>query len=176
MTISGHIYGVVLNDKPELEKLASAFEAKPYAAPPQAPVVYMKPSTTIARGPIAMAASEALVASSTLAILFARDASRCSRSDALGTVGAMALAIDISEPQPDYYRPAVSRLNRDGFLVLGEWGAPLADPASLRIETEIDGEMAHGWSLDRLHRDPAQLIADLSDFMTLRAGDMLLVG
>jgi 5-oxopent-3-ene-1,2,5-tricarboxylate decarboxylase / 2-hydroxyhepta-2,4-diene-1,7-dioate isomerase len=44
------------------------------------------------------------------------------------------------------------------------------------IETWIDGQHAHSWHLDRLVRGPAQLISDLAEFMTLRAGDVLLIG
>ncbi|MCJ2185853.1 fumarylacetoacetate hydrolase family protein [Novosphingobium beihaiensis] len=173
MTISGHIYGVVLNDSVELNELAPQFGEKPYAAPPVAPVVYMKPRTAIARGPVRVAKDEELVASPTLALLFARDASRCSAAEALDCVGGMALAIDFALPQPDYYRPAVSRKNRDGFLALGDWAAPA--PVE-NLSTLIDGKAAHSWGMDRLKRDPATLIADLSVFMTLRAGDVLLIG
>jgi 5-oxopent-3-ene-1,2,5-tricarboxylate decarboxylase/2-hydroxyhepta-2,4-diene-1,7-dioate isomerase len=173
MTISGHIYGVVLNDRVELDELAPEFNEKPYAARPAAPVVYMKPRTAIARGPVRMGKDEYLVASPTLGLLFARDASRCSVAEALDCVGAMALAIDFALPQPDYYRPAVRCKNRDGFLALGDW-APCAQVQN--IVTLIDGEAAHTWGLNRLYRDPATLIAELAAFMTLRAGDMLLIG
>ena len=173
MTSSGHIYGVVLNDRAELDELSGAFREKPYAAPPQAPVVYMKPRSAIASGPVPAGQEDDIIASPTLALLFARDASRCTPAQSLDCVGAMALAIDFSLPQTDYYRPAVSGKNRDGFLVLGKW-VPLAPVRE--ISTAIDGTASHSWMLDRLHRDPATLIADLSSFMTLRAGDMVMVG
>lgn len=173
MTIPGHIYGVVLNDKAELEALAPQFDARPYAAPPKAPVVYMKPRAAIARGPVAVHPGETLSAAPTIALLFARDAARCSTGTALDCVGAACLAIDLSLPQASYYRPAVGQKNRDGFLALGDWAPPRLPDT---IETLADGRAAHSWQLGRLLRDPATLIADLSSFMTLRAGDVLLVG
>lgn len=173
MVIAGDIYGVVLNDRQELHELTESFFDKPYLVPPVAPVVYMKPRSAVTRGPVRVKAGEVLQAASTLALLFARDAARCSESDALDCVGAACLAIDFSLPQTSYYRPAVGQKNRDGFLALGDW-IPFTLPSA--IDTHIDGKVVHDWPLDRLLRSPAQLIADLSAFMTLRAGDVLLVG
>lgn len=173
MTIGGNIYGVALNDSAELAQLAPDFETKPYLAPPQAPVVYMKPRSAIGRGAVSVRPQEILRAAPTLALLFSRDAARCTAEAALHCIGAVCLALDISEPQVSYYRPAIAQANRDGFLALGDWMPPLLPKA---IETRIDGILAHSWSLDRLARDPSRLVADLSDFMTLRAGDALLIG
>jgi len=44
------------------------------------------------------------------------------------------------------------------------------------LVTFIDGIEAHRWPLARLLRQPSELIADLSTFMTLRPGDALLIG
>ena len=173
MICNGHIYGVILNDSQELARLAPAFQGKPYLAPPAAPVVYMKPASTVARGTVRLKPRQPAVAAATLALLIARDATGVSPDQAMGCIGAAALAIDITYPQADYYRPAVAQRNADTFLVMGDWGSPaLAD----RITTMIDGQVAHSWSLDRLARSPNQLIADISTFLTLRAGDVLLVG
>lgn len=173
MICNGHIYGVILNDSRELARLAPAFQEKPYLAPPVAPVVYMKPASTMSHGTVRLKPGEQAVAAATLALLIARDATGVRPEQAMACVGAAALAIDITYPQADYYRPAVAQRNADTFLVMGDWGSPaLAD----RITTMIDGQAAHSWSLDRLARSPNQLIADISTFLTLRAGDVLLVG
>jgi 5-oxopent-3-ene-1,2,5-tricarboxylate decarboxylase/2-hydroxyhepta-2,4-diene-1,7-dioate isomerase len=172
MSLAGHIYGVVLNDRDELGRLAAAFTERPYSAPPDAPVVYMKPRSAIGRCAIPHSADD-LVCAATIALLFARDAACVSDAEALDCVGAVALAVDFSLPQSNYYRPAIAQANGDGFLVLGDWTAP-NDPGG--ITTSIDGSPAHEWRLDRLARGPARLIAEISSFMTLRAGDVLLVG
>jgi 5-oxopent-3-ene-1,2,5-tricarboxylate decarboxylase / 2-hydroxyhepta-2,4-diene-1,7-dioate isomerase len=173
MNIAGHIYGVVLNDRAELEQLAASFGEAPYNAPPKAPVVYMKPRSTVASGLVRVRADEVLVAAPTLALLMARDASHCSVETALDCVGAVCLAVDFSLPQANYYRPAISFKNGDGCLALGDW-EPVMFPSA--ISTQIDGKQVHSWQLDRLQRTPAELVADLSAFMTLRAGDVLLIG
>lgn len=174
--ISGTVYGVVLNDSDERGRLSDAFGRAPYAAPPVAPVVYVKPRGTISRlGAAVPVPAEAEVRiAATVALLFERDASGVNGDNALGYVGAAALAGDVTLIQKDYYRPAIAQLGRDGFLPLGEFaGMPqrFGD-----IVTLIDGVERHRWSLDRLHRPLGELIAALSDFMTLRAGDVLLAG
>lgn len=172
MTIAGNIYGVVLNDRDERIRLEQAFRQKPYDLPPAAPVVTMKPLCALA-APLPCDAGQDHVAAATVALLIARDTTGCTAADAMRHVGAMALAIDFSLPRKDYYRPAIAQAIREGSLALGAWCDPVLPAA---IETTVDGKQAHVWELDRLVRDPATLIADLSAFMTLRAGDVLMIG
>lgn len=175
--IAGTAYGVALNHKGEALRLASAFTEAPYKAPPVAPVVYIKPRNCFAVGgsPVPLPEDLPEVAlSSTLALLFGRDACRVDADAALKAVDAACLAIDVSEPLDSYYRPAIRQLCRDGFLPLGRFGAlPALDG---EIVTAIDGIEAQRWSLADLVRPVGQLISDLSAFMTLKAGDLLLVG
>jgi len=44
------------------------------------------------------------------------------------------------------------------------------------LKTEIDGKVVEERSLADLVRGPAQLLVDVTEFMTLRQGDVLLVG
>ena len=176
MTVAGTIYGVILNDADERSRLASAFAVKPYLAPPAAPVVYIKPRACVRSGDAAVpmpADAAELEAAATLAVLFARDACGVDEAGAMSCVGAACLALDVSIPQADYYRPAIAQRCRDGFLPLGGFVAPAR---SAEIATSVDGVEVHRWSTDRLVRRIPALIRDLAAFMTLRAGDLLLVG
>lgn len=172
---SGTIYGVVLNDRVERDQLATAFTEAPYKAAPQAPVVYVKPASALATSGKAMLGADVseVRAASTLALLFARDAVCVAPEKALVCVGAAALALDVSVPSPDYYRPDIPACGREGFVALGNWG-DVTQVAEL--VTSVDGRAVHDWSLERLVRDIPTLISDLSQFMTLAAGDVLLVG
>ncbi len=171
--ISNNIYGIALNDRTERDDLAQDFANVPYGRPPVAPIVYMKARGSTAEGTATVKPAETLRVASTLALMLGRSASKCGEHDALGHVAAVSLAIDLSLDQGDYYRPTVHLANRPGFLSLGQWISPLFP---LTIRTWIDDAPAHSWSLDRLVRPAARLIADLSSFMTLQAGDILLVG
>ena len=173
MSHAGHIYGVVLNDTEERAKLAASFEQKPYLAAPCAPVVFIKPATAIASHSVQIAPGAQVVASTTFALWIRHETCRIDPAQAWDHIGASALAIDLSYPKDDYYRPAVAFRNADGFLGLGEWRQP---SAASHISLECDGHEIHRWSLERLLRPVDRLLADLSAFMTLRAGDLLLVG
>jgi len=176
--IAGTVYGVVLNDGAERASLAPAFAQAPYRAPPVAPVLYIKPRNTIvpSRGDIALDGLSEVSVAPSIGLIFGRDAAGVRTGDALDTIAAAALVLDLSEPCDSYYRPTVRQRCRDGFLPVG---TPVPfHPALLDAEmvTQIDGMEAHRWSPARLIRDAASLIADVSAFMTLEAGDMLLIG
>lgn len=165
-------YGVVLNDRTELTAHADMLQAPPYNALPQAPVIYIKPASCLTFGgaPVKMPKGEtALKLAPTISLFFGRP----SLEGGFAAVAAAALALDVSLPGGDYYRPDIARRCRDGFLPLGDFG-PVELPDE--IVTSIDDQIVHRWSLSRLNRSPATLIAALSGFMTLQAGDLLLVG
>lgn len=170
--IAGTIYGIALNDADQRAARAVDFTAKPHAAPPVAPIVYIKPATCRPTGPVRIPA-DGVEAAPTIGLLFRREAAHVSAETAMDCVGALCLALDIATERADFYRPAIAQSCRDGFLPLGAFASAALPP---RIETWIDGEPAHSWSLDRLVRPGAMLIAELSAFMTLRAGDLLLIG
>jgi 5-oxopent-3-ene-1,2,5-tricarboxylate decarboxylase/2-hydroxyhepta-2,4-diene-1,7-dioate isomerase len=177
--IAGTIYGVVLNDREQREQLAVLFEAPPYKAPPQRPVLYIKSRNCIATGGGTVLLPPDLTqveAAPTLGLLIGRDARRVTAQAALSHVAGACLALDVCEPQDNFYRPPVRQRCRDGFLPLGEVGAFSAALLDCDIETRINDAVAQTWSPRRLLRDAATLIADVSAFMTLAAGDLLLVG
>lgn len=177
--IAGNIYGVVLNDRPQLAQMASDFAMPPYKAPPEAPVLYIKTRNCLASGgsEIVLDADLAQVEiAATLGLLFGRAATKITHTDALDCVAGACLALDVSEPEASYYRPTVRQRCRDGFLPLGQFSAFDPEILNASIGTAINGAAAHAWSPERLARNAATLIADISRFMTLAAGDLLLIG
>lgn len=177
--INGTVYGIALNDKDELVKLAGEFNEKPYLAPPKAPILYIKPRNCFSfyGAAVAMPVGEkALVAAPCIAVMFARDVTKETAQGALSAIGAACLAIDVSIPNPSYYRPAIKQKCRDGFLPLGAWGKWDDSFEKNEISTKINGKNAHNWDLRRLNRSAADAISQLSQFMTLKANDVLLLG
>ena len=90
-------------------------------------------------------------------------------------MAGIVLAGDLSLPHDSYYRPAIREKCFDGALPIGSV-KPLVDLSNLVITTEIDGKIVEQRSLADLVRDPAQLLVDVSEFMTLSQGDVLLLG
>lgn len=176
--ISGTAYGVVLNDQVQLDALRGEFLEAPYKAPPSEPVLYIKSRNCFAFGNATVRVPQrfdALEAAATVGLLFSRDVSRISSvAEGRGAIGAACLALDVCVPHSSYYRPPVTQRCRDGFLPLGAFGTPTA--LSSDIVTCIDGREVHRWSIVRLARSIDALLKDISSFMTLRAGDLLLVG
>lgn len=171
------IYGVILNDAASLQKIGSLDEA-PYKGAPQAPVLYIKPANTRVAGGVAVklpdGASSVEVAA-TVGLVMGRAAARLNPINALEVVGGVVLAGDLSLPHASYYRPAIREKCFDGSLPMSEI-QPLVDLAKLVLRTEIDGKLVEERSLADLIRDPARLLSDVTEFMTLNQGDVLLVG
>jgi len=177
--IAGNIYGVVLNDRPQLAQMAGDFAMPPYKKPPEAPVLYIKTRNCQASNGsnVMLDADLAQVeVAATLGLLFGRAATKVSREDALDCVAGACIALDVSEPEASYYRPTVRQRCRDGFLPLGNVDAFDPNILEASISTSVNGMGIHSWSPERLARGAATLIADITSFMTLAAGDLLLVG
>ena len=177
MSQFGTVYGVILNVQGALEALGEAVHVAPYKAPPKAPVLYIKPANTFLVGGGAVGIPdgvEDLEVQPTLGLVFGRTATRVSEADALSHVAGFVPAIDVCLPHASVYRPAIRQRCRDGFLPLGAVAAPVSGAVEVRVK--INGKDAGGFSTGELVRAIPRLIADVTDFLTLSPGDVLLVG
>lgn len=176
------VVGAALNTHQALDALGDAVDAAPYKAAPKAPVLYIKPANTYARNGevIALPADvDEVEVGACLGVVFARQATRVSEAEALDYVAGYRVVADLSVPHASYFRPALKQKCRDGFCPIGQDLAPVAavgDPGALDIEVRIDGQVAQRASTTDLIRPVARLIAEVTQFMTLEAGDILLVG
>ncbi|MDF8364319.1 fumarylacetoacetate hydrolase family protein [Achromobacter anxifer] len=176
------VVGAALNTRQALDALGDAVEAAPYKAAPKAPVLYIKPANTYARNGevIALPADvDEVEVGACLGVVFARQATRVSEAEALDYVAGYRVVADLSVPHASYFRPALKQKCRDGFCPIGQDLAPVAavgDPGALDIEVRIDGQVAQRASTTDLIHPVARLIAEVTQFMTLEAGDILLVG
>ena len=177
VTPAATVYGVVLNDSASVRALGD-LDAAPYKGAPTTPVLYIKPSgTRVGDGAtvrLPQGATEVEIGA-TIGLVMGRAAAALAPGNALDAVSGIVLAADLSLPHASYYRPAIREKCFDGALPLSTVHS-LCDLSRLELGIEIDGRLADGWALSSLLRDPAQLLADVTGFMTLRAGDVLLVG
>lgn len=176
------VYGVALNFRGEIERLGEQMHRDPYRQPPVAPVLHIRPRNTwnTDGGPIRLPAGVAsLKMAGTLGVVMGRTAYRVPVDEALEFVGGYTIVNDVSVPHESYYRPAIRQRCRDGFCVISSvMTAPneLADPSQIDIEIQINGALRCSANTRDLVRSVERLIADVTEFMTLRAGDILLVG
>jgi len=94
-------------------------------------------------------------------------------------VAGYLIVNDVSVPHLPYYRPSIPFKARDGFCPLGPRVVPraaLSNPDALAIRVFIDGELKQTAATSELVRPVAQLLADVTDFMTLLPGDVVAVG
>lgn len=174
--LSGVVVGALLNDPATLAALGDALSAPPYKAAPKAPVLQVKPRNTLVGDGAVVAVpadAEALEIGATLAIVIGSGASR---------IAGYTLAADLSiasDTTDRHYRPGVRQRARDGFCPLAARVLPAAtvsSPDALNLTLSIDGETVQRTSTADRVRSVAQLVADVSAFMSLQPGDLLLLG
>lgn len=169
---TGTVYGTLLNFRGELEALGARMNEAPYKAPPKAPVLYIKTANTWSADgadiPVPARVPQVEVGA-TIALVM----------KAPGEVAGYVLMNDLSVPHASFFRPPVKFKCLDGFLGVGGKLLPRdeeGDPSQLRIEVGINGVVKQAVDFGNLVRDPQQLLADVSEFMTLGPGDVLMLG
>ena len=176
------VYGVLLNVQADIARMAEQFSAPPYKAPPRAPILYVKPANTHAAHGATVtipAGASTVTVGATLGLVIGRTACRRTPADAMEVLAGITLVLDLSLPHTSVYRPPIVEKCFDGACPIGPWVAPLSrlpDPADLIVHTTIDGIRHADTRFDGLVRSIPQLLSDVTAFMTLHPGDVLLAG
>ncbi|MGW2250035.1 fumarylacetoacetate hydrolase family protein [Kitasatospora sp. NPDC001660] len=116
-----------------------------------------------------------------IALVIGRDGRSIPEADALDHVFGYLVANDVS--QRDLQRAHGGQWLKgksiDATMPLGPWlttADEVPDPGGLRVRCEVNGELRQDASSAQMAFSVARLIAELSQGMTLRAGDVLLTG
>ena len=178
----GTLFGVALNYQGLLKQHLAEFEQPPYQKPPVKPVLFIKtPNTRNQHGAevVHPDPGERLQPGPALAVVMGKSASRVSPAEALDYVAGYTVVNEFSLPEDSYYRPAVKAKCRDGFCAIGPELIPstqIANPHSLTIKLYVNGEVRQQNTTANFVRNIPLLIAEISEFMTLHAGDVLITG
>jgi 5-oxopent-3-ene-1,2,5-tricarboxylate decarboxylase / 2-hydroxyhepta-2,4-diene-1,7-dioate isomerase len=175
------VVGAMLEFQGAWQAMAAAMLLPPHHQAPVHPVLYIKPANTWARPgqPVLLPPEVTEVeVGATLGISFARAASRVHAADALQFVAGYCVVNDVTVPHSALLRPPMRQKCRDGFCPIGPWmpASALPDPGALTLRAYVNGELRQSNNTRQLRRSVARLIADVSEFMTLAPGDLLLVG
>jgi 5-oxopent-3-ene-1,2,5-tricarboxylate decarboxylase/2-hydroxyhepta-2,4-diene-1,7-dioate isomerase len=179
---SSAVYGVVLNDKQSVDLISSQLDQPPYKAAPIAPVLYIKPKNTFALSQAAIklpAKEQSVEIGATLALVIKNRVSKVSTQDALSCIAGIGLVADLSLPHDSYYRPAVREKCFDGALPIANTLIEINSLEQINLYTIdilVNNALVATRKFDSLVRNTDQLIFDVSDYMTLRAADILLLG
>lgn len=168
----GTVYGTLLNFRGEVAAMAALMDQPPYKAPPKAPVLYVKPANTwSAHGtaiPVPARVPEVEIGA-TIAMVMGE----------ASAVAAYVLMNDLSIPHASFFRPPVKFKCLDGFLGIGNrqvTPADVGEPSQFTLEVRINGVLKQSVHFGNLVRPASQLLADVSEFMTLHPGDVLMLG
>lgn len=175
------VVGAMFEFQSAWDAAAPAMAREPHHRPPVHRVLYIKPANTWCAPGDAVALPDGVdevEIGATLGVAFARTASRVSARDALGFVAGYCIVNDVTVPHASLLRPPMKQKCRDGFCPIGPLvpASEVPDPSALEIRSYVDGELRHRANTGALRRGVAQLIADVSEFMSLAPGDLLLVG
>jgi len=169
---TGTVYGTLLNFRGEWDAWAARMNEAPYRAPPKAPVLYIKPGNTWSAAgadiPVPARVSVVEVGATIALVMKAAD-----------EVAGYVLMNDLSIPHDSFFRPPVKFKCLDGFLGVGSTllpAGPDTDPSHFRLEVRVNGELKQRVDFAELVRPAAQLLRDVNEFLTLGAGDMLMLG
>lgn len=179
---SGTLFGVALNYQGLLQQHQAAFVEAPYKQLPVKPVLFVKTPNTRNQneGQVVFPAGvQRVQPGPALGVVIGKDASRVSVADALEHVAGYTIVNEVSLPEDSYYRPAVKAKCRDGFCPVGPELVPasqVANPDALGLRLYVNGELRQHNNTANCVRTVAQLIVEISEFMTLHAGDILITG
>lgn len=170
--MTGTVYGTLMNFRGEHEALAASMNEPPYKAPPKAPVLYVKPANTWTPDggavPLPAAVPEVEIGASIAVVM--RSPHECA---------GYVLMNDFSIPHASFFRPPVRFKCLDGFLGVGARVVAKADApaiASAVLEVRVNGALVQTVRFADLVRPESRLLADVAEFMTLGAGDALMLG
>lgn len=174
----GTVYGTLLNFRREFDLWAPRMNEAPYKAPPEAPVLYIKTANTFAPCDAVVAVPGEVDVGAALGLVMA-DAGSPFSSEPWSRVGGCVLMNDLSLPHASYYRPPLRFRNLDGFLVCARAErsvAKAADLDALTLEVRINDQLVQRVDLSTLVRNATTLLKDVSEFMALQPGDVLMLG
>lgn len=175
------VLGPLLNFRGAWLVMEPAMQREPHFKPPQHIVLYLKPANTWGCSGDDVVLPEGVdevEVGATLGVVIGASASRVREQDAMRHVAGYVAVNDVTVPHTAVLRPPLKQKCRDGFCPMGVMvpASDALDPDQLEIRAYVNGELKARNTTRNLMRPVARLIADVTDFMTLEPGDVLLVG
>ena len=161
-----------------------AHAAESGMAIPAAPIMFSKATSCLAGPNDTLTLPSATLKADwevELGVVIARDAYRVSVEEALGYVAGYCLVNDLSEriAQLETGGQWVKGKSLPGFGPIGPYfvsADEVPDPQSLRLWLSPNGEMMQDSTTSDMIFSVAEIISDMSQYMRLRAGDLISTG
>ena len=176
----GNIFGIALNYKCLYEKLQAQFNEKPYVNEPKKPVLFIKTPNTrnSSEKPVVKKKGEILQAGPSIGVIIGKSTTRVSKSETPAHIAGYVVVNEWSLPEESYYRPAIKAKCQDGFCVVGTPVAAdqVAELNNLALRVFVNGELKQEGTTANWIRTPEQIIEEISEYMPLNEGDIILTG
>jgi len=147
---------------------------------PEQPVIFMKPSTSVLSPdmPIKLPPSSARVDyEGELAVVIGQPIRNVPASKANAVIRGYTIANDVTARDQQRSDGQWTRAKGyDTFCPMGPWIETDLDPTDLQIKTTVDGDVKQNARTSALVHKIPDLIAFVSEVMTLLPGDMILTG
>ncbi|MEU8060459.1 fumarylacetoacetate hydrolase family protein [Microbispora bryophytorum] len=150
---------------------------------PAAPSYFLKPSSSLAASGDAVErpeGTELLAFEGEIALVIGTPARRVAPADAWSHVAWVTASNDwgLYDLRANDKGSNLRNKGRDGYTPVGPRliDARVVDPAALRVRTWLNGELVQEGETNGLIFPFAQIIADLSQHLTLETGDVILTG
>ncbi|MDC4923571.1 fumarylacetoacetate hydrolase family protein [Acinetobacter baumannii] len=177
---NGNVFGIALNYKCLFEKRQAEFNAKPYVNEPKKPVLFIKTPNTrnVSGNAVVKQKSDILQAGPSLGIVIGKSTTRVSKSEAQAHIAGYVVVNEWSLPEESYYRPAIKAKCQDGFCVVGTPVAQdqVSNVNDLALRVFVNGELKQEGTTANWIRTPEQIIEEISEYMPLNEGDIILTG
>jgi 5-oxopent-3-ene-1,2,5-tricarboxylate decarboxylase / 2-hydroxyhepta-2,4-diene-1,7-dioate isomerase len=188
--VSGTVYSVLLNDQRFITDLGEKAMAPPYKGLPIAPVLAIRPQSCWACDGNTIEVPpdmDELQTGVCFGLIIKRDVSFLAKNVAntplvlSDVIAGVCLANDCSLPIESHYRPAIRQKVRDGFCVFADRVLPFESMYQERSFALFVGDQLlqrqNGLLCnEHVQRSIEQMLLDITNFMTLKAGDILLLG
>lgn len=152
-------------------------------AQPEEPALFFKPRNTLVGHRAAVVYPDGvkyLHYENELAVVIGRRCRKVRESAAWDVVQGYTIAneLTIRDFVTNFYRPPVRAKGWDTFCPLGPYlvEGEIEDPHALELRTYVNGELRQQGNTKDLVRGIPELIAYITSFMTLEAGDFILTG
>lgn len=176
-----NIFGIGLNYIDHVAESAKALETSPDL--PKQPVIFSKPPTTVIGPddpiPHNRAITRQLDWEVELAVVMGRTARRVARADALSHVFGYSVIVDVSARDCRRAGQWIYSKGQDGFAPMGPCivtADEITDPQTLDLWLSVNGVEKQRSNTSRMLFKVDELIADISQAMTLEPGDIIASG
>lgn len=175
------VVGCALNFKGAWAAMEPAMHKEPHFKPPAHAVLYLKPpNTQEPSGPTVVLPADVpeVEVGATLGVVIGSSASRLTEQEAMDFVWGYAVVNDVTVPHTAMLRPPIRQKCRDTFCRIDDPvpKSRVPDPGKLEIRAYVNGELKGTGNTSNLVRSVPQLLAEITEFMSLETGDIVLVG